>query len=278
MNNQFLLTLIFTIINIILIVINYIFNRKNAYTNYYSDILTNKLNLLYSPLYTKIDTKDYYLTQDKTFIDNFYKYSYLLENYLCNLIIEIINTELLIKDIHNFADKSNLLKKHQIQLKTLSSIIKDDYEKNTSIYRNTYKKIEEELSLPSLLRLGVNIFNFCFYFFIFTLIMFYIASLNGTKKIDFNNPMQILKRSSITILGLGFFFSIFKIIFFISELKNTKDLKNRKKYKSYHLVPEDGYYICTCCNQKRYFYKYQHFMRCPNKKNPFKISFYKKAK
>ncbi|MCR3758916.1 hypothetical protein KYB31_07920 [Clostridium felsineum] len=278
MNNQFLLTLIFTIINIILIIINYIFNRKNAHTNYYSNILANKLSLLYSPLYTKIDKKDYYLTQDKIFIDNFYKYSYLLENYLCNFLVEIINTELLIKDIHNFTDKSTLLKKHEIQLETLSSIIKNNYKKDTSIYRNTYKKIEEELSLPSLLRLGVNIFDFCFYFFIFALIVIYIASLNGTEKIDFTNPMEILKRSSLTILSLGFFFSIFKFIFFISELKNTKNLKTRKKYKSYHLVPDDGYYICTCCNQKRYFYKYQCFMRCPNKKNPLKISSYQKAK
>lgn len=157
-------------------------------------------------------------------------------------------------------------------------IISSEYSRNKNTYKNTYKELENTLSKPSIIRLGINILNFCFYFFIFSLIIlgtiYYIDSIPNAKH---SSSLSYGFFYIALIMIIGFLVSISKFGYFIDDFFNNNKLKIRKNYKSYHMVPEDGYYICSCCNQKRYLYKYTYFARCPNKKNILKISYYKKV-
>lgn len=280
MKNEFLLNSIFAAINLVLLLTNYFFNKKNAHTGYYSKILDNKLNLIFSPLYIKLNTiQDCYLIDDKNFIDNFNKYSYLLEDNIIDLIVDIISLEYSIKKSANIQTNEDSIIIHKARTKKLSAIIKSEYKRETSIYKNTYINIEKETSYTPLGRLFYGILNFCYYLFIFSLIIFFVLyfSYTKTKGINLNSILGILEAVFIFIFCIGFLFAIFKFSFYVS---NIFDLSNkpklRKKYKSYHIVPEDGFYICSCCNEKRYFYKYERFTPCPNNKSWIKKSSYKK--
>ncbi|WP_234122375.1 hypothetical protein [Clostridium hydrogenum] len=280
MKNEFLLSSIFTSINLVILLINYFFNKKNTYTNYYSKILDTRLNLIYSPLCIKLSTiPNYYLIDDKDFIDNFHKYSYLLEDNLYDLIIDIINIESSIKRFSVPQTDEESIKTHKSRLEKLTAIIKSEYKRNTSIYKNTYIEIEKETSYSPLLRLLYELFNFCYYLFIFTIIVLLVLyySSESMKGVKLNSSYASFEAPFFFIFSLGFCFSVFKFVFFVSNRFDTSSKSRiRKKYKSYHIVPEDGFYICSCCNEKRYFYKYERFTPCPNNKSWIKKSFYKK--
>lgn len=280
MKNEFLLNSTFTVINLVILLINYFFNRRTTSISYYSKILGKKLKLIYSPLYIKLNTiSDYSLIDDKNFINNFSKYSYLLEDNICDLITDIISLEYSIKKSANIQINEDLIMSHKSRLKKLSAIIKSEYKRNTSIYKNTYINIEKESSYTPFFRLLYGVLNCCYYLFIFAVIIFFVLyySYTSIKGMNLNSSLGILEPPFIFAFCTGFLFAIFKFSFYVS---NIFDLSNkpklRKKYKSYHIVPEDGFYICSCCNEKRYFYKYERFTPCPNNKSWIKKSFYKK--
>ncbi len=276
-NNQLIITSILTLINFIIIIISYIFNKKNAQTTYFSSILKNRLELIYSPLYFGLNiNKSFYLIDDPVLLDNINKYSYLLSPYFCEILFEVIRVESLLKE--TTSDNSNLLEKHNVLLNTLHSLSNSEYEKSKSIYKNTYIELENNLSMPGIYRLMINILYFCFYVFIFSLII-----LGSIYFIYSSAKQQTLTIYSFSFLCfafinmIGFCFSIIKLSNFVADYSTTDKLKFREKYKGYHLVPEDGYYICSCCNEQRYFYKHTYFMRCHNKKNFLISSYYKKV-
>lgn len=262
------ITGVVALIGIVIGAVNYIYQNSQKNKIEYQNMLKEKLEYFYAPLYLKYSIDlSYTVTMDADMMSKITKYNYLIDlntRKLLTTIIEIENQAAgIIPHIVATNNKSQYekLKKHK---EALLKYISQEYFTLSACYKKVYKDIDLRYrnSNKSITDMAIRMAKMLTIVFILLFLSF-LAYAYFMKK-GFSLILEEIIFPFVLIIcvyGAGFYVADF---FSIIWRRIRRTLHH---YISNESVPKEGEYKCIYCNKKEYFYNGTIFTVCPNANN-----------